>query len=638
MLKRFSHMLTCILMFSFGSLQAQEAPDAEAPNIWDLSPEILEAREGVYDFGEADPLIQEWLRFRRNQQIKQPLDADVDKALRESEIARQVLPDVLKEIESLIETQFHQHLISGATVVTGEPDTPYDWLYHMVLDAKNMLNGPPDAEVRVFVIGGGADGFNAYTWGQFDVVFFEGLLKAMSTTYDDADHIKARFKAYVEQVMASENPPSKEWAEKFLENQTRLETRQVGGHEIFHGRGDHLRNRLHLTVLMNAHAQNLIPSPDDPNSEEVLEEIESRKTEIQDAMRSAARSLLPHAGRQMSEPLVDALVDAIERATQRVRQRFDPEVIDQERQRFQRAIRGLPSDAAVENSKEAIKKFQEDLQRLSRAQEAGCDNAGALVTQHPKASVMAYRRFTGGSQETLDTAIANMERTFQTFAREGMLAEFGTSSDSTHPRSLARAWHMLNFPSTQMYRVLSDPLMTTVLDYIAITETLMKMDGKIGSRGRWELTEHGVMIANRQKLAEFADKLATWIAEAVASDFLDSSRGELYAFPHVLEVLSDYLGSPKPGVVLDPTDEAVQRSLALREEMSRSNRLGSKLIVALEEAAKSDQAKEMKVGKVIEGAIKLVGDLIPNQKGFRTVGMRELVKAYANACSGGGSN
>ncbi len=519
-----------------------------------ISAKLLNQSQAIYDRAAEQSTTQRWLIGQRMELLADPLNLKIHKILRKSPLSEKYLPIAMNQVREIIWESNIGHQDSGTLAIPGEKGQLQD-LLKQTQDVASVFPFTKKARENAMIFSLPGE-VNAYTWSgdvaYLDAAFFDALIK------------KINDKGSMNQII---------------------------GHELAHILFGHIPDRILLHLIFYGTAKNLIPKEEDGNksqgdrNEKDKKSLRFARNEFLDnAVEVLVREVIPHAGKQVDKnpAFRNQIRKMIETVGDQIAQNESRENLIAFSSDIIRAIRGLSDDAEVDISKEAEKQFKEDLDRFSRSCETSCDRAGYLANKilnekdHHRSSVMAYVRLIGSENATYEGTMEQVRRLYEQTLEPESRARFRNVGKS-HPNTYARAKQFDIFRESEAFRILSDPFLTALTDYIALSGVIVDLRSNTLSPDAQELYDRVSSEVNREALVHFVTNLSSWIQDVVVDELEKVQSGkskDVSATIILLETLKRIVG-----------DGAAQGSIPslrdLRDELGRPKRLFGDLIVRL---------------------------------------------------------
>lgn len=549
----------------------------------------------LYDIATTDSVIRLWIENRMKEVIKDPLDAEIDRLLNESPVAAELRSAVLAEVSQMISASYRQHLGNVAQALPGK-DGQYQYLYDLVQEAAAGLNFSPESRRNIKVFVHSDPNMNAYTYSSGDdihVVFFEGLLENMARNKVERDGI-----TYFQDTG---------------------ELKQVTGHELFHIKGRHIENRFMIFAIFYAVGENMIPpevisqDKSERGSSSVADEAKDllalQRAELKSALQFMSQNLVMHQHKQVQSDIVKNFAASIEKASKILRSKMGKKSLENLASKLYKSMNGA---GVLEEGfdMKAFKRLQDDLKRLSRSQEASCDNAGYIVTKNHEASVMAYARLAGGKGVKYEAIMKQIRSLGELLNGSRAGDPYAPHREASHPETIFRAAQYDIFRHTDAFKIFSNPFRRALYDYLDLSRTLIELERRVKSREIMEISMRGRLNLNRESLTAFAGALSKWIEQAImeeliAADAEGANIKDHFNFP----ILSEFSSVLQKILYADDDATALVSSWDLKVEMGKPRRLVQDLL-------KRINGDELKNAEFKETLSRLITDLVPQVSQF----------------------
>lgn len=573
--------MTCCLPLSAKILFAQEGGEeieaAASPSeqIRDLTPKLTKEEKAsirkFYDeVSDIEPIRRVLAEVRRKQ-LADPLDQATHEILFASPEFAAVVQETLVQIDQFIRSSYIGHMGRASLAMPGEDGQLQDLLKQMeAVRNTGIYLFPSTAKLRVFAKQGTV---NAYTWSgdpeHLDMAWFDGLLDLTAAI-----------------------PGART---------------TIGGHEMGHIFFGHILQRIALDLIFHSTAKNLIP-PERPAGDvkpgEASKETSEEKKALADLRevqlealetwkKRFARELVPHIGKMMDEDssLVANISDLMDRMSDRLTQRLGREGVEQVATDFYKAAMGLDAKSKVVITKDMEKKFEAALERLSNSQETSCDNVGRIVTQ--------LLRGKYAKQESTEAFMVLMGSKYGKYpAMLKQIREYLSILGSTegkayrdvgqgHPNTVARAAAMFHFAEQhEAFRILTNPFLTLVADYLDLTRRLIELEGSTTSPKARELFDRQVETAQLTVIKEHARAMSSLIGDIVLREVLAVQNGQEKDLDSTIVLLAALAKASSQGA-----RASTLASIAdIRTELGKPGRLGIDLLMKLENAKRERAA------------------------------------------------
>ncbi|MEI7974093.1 MAG: M48 family metalloprotease, partial [Bdellovibrio sp.] len=565
--KRSSQSLFACLFFLSSGVSAApastQAKDSSLAKIWTEDPKEL----------SIEKLRSRYLR----DQLRSPLDRAVRDLLRENPEYERLFQELEHSLKLQASDYAKQHLYSMPQA-NGQQ---YSWFLDLTRDMARRMSLPKSQVDGLVAFVDPSPVMNAYTYtseGTTHVVGFKELLDRMD----------------------------------------REAIRSVFAHELGHVLSHHVVMNMALQVIFDTSFKILVPEePDDltevRNEKESAEKMQIRKLKhkelravLKESLESETRESLHHMISGVGEAHAmnaaqEALLEGYMKTAQNFSQKLSSgnayqraEVIrlaeklfavltetpkEEVRLSLQKQIRLLKSgeggEGDIGTKKELMKKFQQAMQRFSRAAEQTCDNhgivyAGVRPTQNAFASLM------GGTPEGILSQMENQVN--DPFFIE---SDFRMAEGSSHPGISARVRYPDVYSRSLEYKVLSDLYLRSVDFYFEASADLAK--------ARQDLTRvtHPFKIQaldiKMKNLGPYLQSLQTILIEETLRNLEQVKTPQAFA-ESAFGKLIEYLGWSKEEDFRSPFAQRLQeRQRFLDGEMGRQGRFLFDLAKAIEQ-------------------------------------------------------